>query len=63
MLRLRVFAKHGMLPESFETTLKETTPNFYKWSEAVIAHPSVNNIFDESVQVPKMKERLAKAKA
>lgn len=63
MLRLKVFGKHGLLPGSLLTALKETTPNFHKWSEAVIAHPSVHSIFDETVQVPRMKERLAKAKA
>lgn len=63
MLRLKVFAKHGLLPASLVKSLKEETPNFHKWSEAVIAQTSVHGIFDENVQVPRMKERLAKAKA
>lgn len=63
VLRLKVFAKHGLLPASLVHALKETTPNFYKWSEAVVASPSVTGIFDEELMVAKTKERLVKARA
>lgn len=63
VLRLKVFAKHGLLPDSLVKALKETTPNFYKWSEAVIASPSVTGIFDEKTIVAKTKERIVKSRA
>ncbi|KAL1866672.1 hypothetical protein Daus18300_006616 [Diaporthe australafricana] len=43
--------------------LQEKTPNFHKWSEAVIASPSVTGIFNENDNVVRAKERIAKAKA
>lgn len=63
VLRLKTFAKHGLLPASLAKSWQETTPEFYKWSEAVIKHPSVNGIFDEEGNVARFKERIAKAKA
>lgn len=63
VLRLKVFAKHGLLPQSLAKSLEETTPNFHKWSEAVVASPSVTGIFNEEAVVARSKERFAKMKA
>lgn len=63
MLRLKTFAKHGLLPSSLVKSLEEDTPNFHKWSEAVIQEKSVNGIFQVEANVARMKERMAKAKA
>ncbi|KAF3759908.1 thioredoxin-like protein [Cryphonectria parasitica EP155] len=62
VLRLKVFAKHGLLPAGLLTAFAEQAPNFHKWSEAVIKSPSVTGIFDEDLLVEKMKVRIAKAK-
>ncbi|KAK2601485.1 hypothetical protein N8I77_010933 [Diaporthe amygdali] len=63
VLRLKVYAKHALLPSSIVKDLQEKTPNFYKWSEAVTASPSVTGIFNEDENVARTKERLAQAKA
>lgn len=55
--------KHGLLPSSVANDLQEQTPNFHKWSEAVIASPSVTEIFNVDENVARTKERLAKARA
>lgn len=63
VLRIKVFAKHGLLPGTLAKDLQETTPNFHKWSEAVIKSPSVTKIFDEESNVTTMKGRLAKIRS
>lgn len=63
VLRLKTFAKHGLLPAALAKGLEEETPEFHKWSEAVVKHPSVNGIFDEEGNVARFRERIAKAKA
>lgn len=63
MLRLKVFGKHGLLPASLVKSLEETTPNFHKWSEAVVASPSVTGIFNEEAIVTNARERFAKMRA
>lgn len=56
-------AQHGLLPASLTKDLQEKTPNFHKWSEAVVASPSVTEIFDVDDNVARTKQRLAKARA
>lgn len=63
MLRLKTFAKHGLLPASLIKSLEETTPNFHKWSEAIVKEKSVTGIFNEETIVARTKERIGKAKA
>lgn len=63
VLRLKTFAKHGLLPASLGRALEEETPAFHRWSEAVIREKSVNGNFDEEVNVARFKERIAKARA
>ncbi|CAN8099920.1 unnamed protein product [Discula destructiva] len=63
VLRIKTFAKHGLLSASLAKSLEETTPEFHKWSEAVVKHPSVNGIFKEDFMVARTKDRIAKAKA
>lgn len=63
VLRLKTFAKHGLLPTSLVKSLEETTPNFHKWSEAVVKEKSVHGIFNEEAMVARTKERIAKSKA
>lgn len=57
------YPKHGLLPSSLTKDLQDKTPNFHKWSEAVIASPSVTGIFNEEENVTRTKERIAKARA
>lgn len=63
VLRIKTYAKHGLLPSSVAKDLEEKTPNFHKWSEAVTASPSVTGIFNEAENVARTKDRLAKARA
>lgn len=63
VLRIKTYAKHGLLPASLTKDLQEKTPNFHKWSEAVVASPSVTEIFDVDENVNRTKQRLAKARA
>ncbi|KAJ4386123.1 hypothetical protein N0V93_009015 [Gnomoniopsis smithogilvyi] len=63
VLRLKTFAKHGLLPTSLTKSLEETTPNFHKWSEAVVKEKSVTGIFNEDTIVARTKERIGKSKA
>lgn len=58
-----MFPKHGLLPSSVAKDLQEKAPNFHKWSESVIASPSVTGIFDEEANVARTKQRIANAKA
>ncbi|KAL7917255.1 thioredoxin-like protein [Trichoderma austrokoningii] len=62
ILRLLALPKNGVAPESLIKDLPTKTPNFYKWANAVIDHPSVNKIWDEETVVSKTKTVLAKLK-
>lgn len=61
-MRLLAVGGAGVYPESLLAGLKEKAPNFYRWAEAVAAHPSVTNIFDPKLTVEVAKSRLAKAR-
>ena len=61
-LHLHAAAKRGFIPEKVIPDIAEQAPNFAKWSQAVMAHPSVNGIFDEEYWAAKMKARIAKLK-
>ncbi|UKZ51071.1 hypothetical protein TrVGV298_004826 [Trichoderma virens] len=63
VLRLLSLPKNGVGPESLIKDLPTRTPNFYKWTTAVIEHPSVNGIWNEEKVVAGTKARLAKLKA
>ncbi|SPO01782.1 related to glutathione transferase omega 1 [Cephalotrichum gorgonifer] len=63
VIRILTWAKHGILPEVFTAKLPERAPGFWKWAEAVAAHPSVRKEFPEERIVTHVKNRLAKAKA
>jgi glutathione S-transferase len=60
---LLICQKHGLLPSSLTKEFEEKAPNFHKWSEAVVASPSVTEIFDEQANLIRTKERIAKARA
>lgn len=61
--RLFALAKHGLYPAALIAGIKEQAPNFYKWAEAVNAHPSVVGIFDEEAIVEGTKRKAAQLKA
>ncbi|KAG8156965.1 hypothetical protein KVR01_013187 [Diaporthe batatas] len=63
VLRIKTYAKHGLLPASLTKDLQEKTPNFHKWSEAVVASPSVTKIFDVDANVARTKQRIERARA
>ncbi|KAK3331314.1 thioredoxin-like protein [Apodospora peruviana] len=62
-IRLVTLTKHEVYPSKLATALAEKAPNFWKWVEAVSAHPSVNGIFEEEAIVEGTKARIAKMKA
>lgn len=53
----------GVYPASLAKSISEKAPNFWKWAQAVSAHPSVTNIYDEAKIIESTKARLAKARA
>ncbi|KAI8611642.1 thioredoxin-like protein [Chytriomyces sp. MP71] len=65
VIRLVALLKGNVYPHSadFTAQLKEKTPNFYQWANAVANHPSVTSIFNEESIVEKTRERLQKARA
>lgn len=63
VLRIKAYAKHGLLPASLTKDFQEKTPNFHIWSEAVVDSRSVTEIFDEDKNVARTKQRIAKARA
>jgi glutathione S-transferase len=62
-IRLVTLLKAGVYPSKLGSSLSERAPNFWKWAEAVAAHPSVTSIFDEQKIIASTKARIAKAKA
>ncbi|KAF3008039.1 hypothetical protein E8E14_004791 [Neopestalotiopsis sp. 37M] len=63
VIRIYTSAKHGILPQSLAGDLAAKAPNFDKWAQAVITHPSVLSIWDEDKIVARTKERNAKIRA
>lgn len=63
MIRLYASSKHGILPESIRGDLAAKAPNFDKWAQAVIKHPSVLSIWDEEKIIEGTKVRIAKLRA
>lgn len=63
VLRIVTFIKAGLYPASMGTGLTEKAPHFWRWAEAVAAHPSVRSIFDEETVISWNKARFAKARA
>jgi glutathione S-transferase len=60
---LLALPKNGVAPKSLIEDLPTKTPNFYKWANTVVEHPSVNRIWDEEKVVAKTKVFLAKLRA
>ncbi|CAK7216094.1 hypothetical protein SEUCBS140593_002754 [Sporothrix eucalyptigena] len=50
------------LPMTMLSDLKTTAPCFYKWAQAIMAHPSVNGIYNLEGCAGEMRERRAKAR-
>lgn len=50
------------MPQGLGRTLSERTPNFYKWAQAVIKHPSVASTYNEETVVQGVKDWIAKMK-
>ncbi|SPN99514.1 related to glutathione transferase omega 1 [Cephalotrichum gorgonifer] len=63
IIRLLAFRRAGLLPESFFAPLPEKAPAFWKWAQAVAAHPSVTRVFPEERIIEGTKARAAKLKA
>ncbi|CAG9948654.1 unnamed protein product [Clonostachys rosea f. rosea IK726] len=63
IVRLLALSSAGVYPASIISGLKEKAPNFYKWAEAVSAHPSVTNIFDKDTIIEGTKARLQKQRS
>ncbi|KAL2686795.1 hypothetical protein Neosp_004337 [[Neocosmospora] mangrovei] len=63
VIRVFTLSKHGLVPASFIEALEKEAPNFYKWAQAVIKHPSVLSIYNEDVIVDGTKKRIEKLKA
>ncbi|KAK7541825.1 glutathione-S-transferase-like protein omega 1 [Phyllosticta citricarpa] len=62
LLRFYALSSRGILPKSFKQGL-EALPHFGPWAEAVIAHPSVKENWDEESVVQRAEAMLAKVKA
>lgn len=63
VIRLLALTRRGVYPEALVASLPERAPKFWKWAEAVAAHPSVTGVFNEETIVAVTKNRLALAKA
>jgi len=63
VIRLVRLSKAGVYPSKLGGDVQQRAPNFWKWAEAVAAHPSVTNIFDEEKIIASTKARIAKARA
>lgn len=66
VIRFFTIAKGGVYPvEGVLEEIKGKAPKYYAWAEKVIAHPSVNGLFDAQEIVAKSKiqrEKLLAAK-
>ncbi|AEO61124.1 hypothetical protein MYCTH_2310989 [Thermothelomyces thermophilus ATCC 42464] len=63
VIRLKAVTQANIYPKSIWAAIEEKAPNFRKWAEAVIAHPSVTSIWNEEKVLEITKTRLEKARA
>jgi glutathione S-transferase len=63
VIRLVSLSKAGLYPSKLSSSIAERAPNFWKWAEAVAAHPSVTSIYNEEKVIASTKARIAKARA
>jgi len=61
ILRWLEYPKYGLLTPNVLSDLEARAPNFYKWGTKVIAHPSVNGIWDAEVVTQRAKAKALKA--
>ncbi|KAJ5952326.1 uncharacterized protein N7479_010739 [Penicillium vulpinum] len=60
IIRAYILPKHGLLPETLLSDLAAQAPNFDKWANELITHPSVNGgIWDEEKIVANIRRRLS----
>jgi glutathione S-transferase len=60
IIRAYLLPKHGLLPENLLSELAAKAPNFDKWANEVVKHPSVGGgIWDEEKIAANIKRRLA----
>jgi len=60
VLRWLEYPKYGLLTPSVLSELEARAPNFYKWGTKVIAHPSVNHIWNAEVVANRAKAKAIK---
>ncbi|KAI0164590.1 glutathione S-transferase domain-containing protein [Xylariaceae sp. FL1272] len=60
VIRLWTHSKYGLIPDSLVQDLKSKAPNLTRWADAVVSHPSVNDIYDEEKTATAIKAKLAK---
>ncbi|KAI5464913.1 thioredoxin-like protein [Mariannaea sp. PMI_226] len=63
VLRLFALSKHGVIPTRVTERLQQDAPNFFRWAQEVVKHPSVLSIFNEEAIVEGTKKRQAKIRA
>jgi len=63
VIRLKALTAADVYPKLIWTAIEEKAPNFLKWAEAVVVHPSVTSIWDEKKLVEGAKARIAKLRA
>ena len=63
VIRLVTLSNADVYPKGLYESIKVKAPNFAKWAEAVAAHPSVSEAFDEAAIVENTRERIAKMRA
>lgn len=63
MIRLYTLSKANVYPVDITKAIGEQAPNFSRWAEKVIAHPSVNGLFDAKLVIEKTKVQREKALA
>ncbi|KAK9774521.1 putative Thioredoxin-like protein [Seiridium cardinale] len=63
ILRAYGLAKHGVIPEKIPSDLAAKAPNFHKWAQEVMKHPSVTSIWNEEEVATRTKQRLEKLRA
>jgi glutathione S-transferase len=60
IIRAYLLPKHGLLPENLLSDLAAKAPNFDKWANEVVKHPSVGGgIWDEEKIAANIRRRVA----